>query len=400
MSRVVALWLALASGPALAAPDCEPLTEGAFRDLSLLLRSGVDRGDADLVETMVAEFDAQVSCLVFAPDPHALADILVLRAIAAYAAEGDWETPMAAALRIWPAVDRVVSSRHPLATWEPPEQAAPAPLHETRDRLYIDGLPDQGLPPPGSMALVQRTDGTWWNSWLVTPATPLPEGWVDEPVQPPPHVAVRGLVSLMGGAVSRTQTPDFDTDWLQTLEASDATMAGSGLSGGAVVTFHSPFGFLAHGTAWLLAKSPGIDGHVAGVWAPKNALLGVGVGTSSVETLEGPPDDSRLAARTGQSEQRRLYMLRYLAAVGQVRWGKQTTWQLETVVGGSNNLRRLSGEALVGLPGERTRNRWLLGLGASTVQGRFEQVDAGPNRTFSGGSSRAWLSVGWALGEW
>lgn len=392
------LWALLGQARA-AAPACEALDPSGFRDVSLLLRSGVDRGDDALVDAMIAELDTRIPCLTFAPEPHAWADILVLRAIAAYADGGDWQTPMAAALRIWPAVDRVVSSRHPLSSWEPPPVPGEGPLAHERARVYVDGLPTDRLPPPGVLSLVQRTDGTWWNSVVVGPDTPLPDGWEADHVVPAPHIATRASVAVGFAGIAPFQAPQFETDWIQDIGPGDRPGLAVGGRGDLITTFFSPFGVLVTGTGWASQQSPGLDLFASGVWAPRHLVLGVGGGTASVETIEGPRDGSPLAIQTGIEEIRRVYMLRY--AVGVLRLdggGDRLAWQVGLAGGGSANATRWSGDAELGLPHRAGRGRWLLAIGFASIEGRFEQVGSTAARTLTSGSARAWLSVGRAWG--
>lgn len=397
MSRVLALLL-LHGGAALAAPDCEPLDEAGFRDIALLLRSGVDRGDDSLVRTMSAELDARVPCMRFAPEPHTLADVLVLRAIAAYAAGGDWETPMAAALRIWPSVDRIVSSRHPLASWEPPEPTGWTAA-EARERLYVDGLPSQSVPGPADIALVQRTDGTWWNSWLTSPDNPLPEGWAQEPVVPPPHIRFQAVTSIGLAAMARYQDPNFESDWVQTVEPTDAPGVLLGGTGRVLATFYSPFGLTAAASGWLHPDSPGLDVHGAGVWAPKHLVLGIGAGTRAIEVFEGPVDGSPEALASGLQESHQRFMLRYPAALARLWWGRKARWEVGAVYGRSAAIQRWSFDAELELPRKTRGARWVLSFGLDSAEGRFEQIGVRRERTLSSGSARTWLGVGWAWGE-
>lgn len=392
--------LLLAAGWAqAAAPPCEALDAGGFRDLSLLLRSGVDRGDDALVDAMIAEFDARLPCLAFAPEPHAWADVLVLWSIAAYADGGDWQAPMAAALRIWPAVDRVVSSRHPLASWEPPPAGAEGPPADDRYRVYVDGLPATHLPPPGALALVQRTDGVWWNSAVARPGAPLPDGWEAARVVPPPHVATRATVAVGFAGIAPWQSPDFDTDWVQDVGPGDRPGGALGGRADLVSTFFSPFGVLVSGTGWGSAQSPGLDVHAAGVWAPPHLVLGLGGGTGSVETIEGPRAGSPLAVDTGVEEERRVYMLRYAVGVARVSGGDQLRWQVGLVGAGSANATRWAGDLELGLPRRSARARWLVGVGFAAIEGRFEQVGTTSARRLDAGSGRAWFVLGRAFGE-
>lgn len=399
MSRAWLLAGWLLATPALGAPqECEPLDATGFRDLSVVLRSGVDRGDVELVAAVNQELDARIGCLVFAPEPHAIADVLVLKAIAAYAAEGDWQTPMAAAVRIWPGVDRVVSARHPMASWEPPESRDDGVPANPRDRIYVNGLPADTLPPTDQLALVQRTDGTWWNSVWASPSEPLPSDWAQKAVVPPPHIGVRAITSLGLGPIARHQTPDFQTDWLQRIDPTESAALAAAGNVQLLTTFYSPFGLYASGSLWLSGVSPGLDAHATGAWAPGGLVLGLGVGTSSVETFEGPPDDSPLAAATGLEEIRQRYMLRYFTAVARLR-GPRGRWEVGLQAGRSANLGRWAGDVQWTLPGRGEPSPWGITLAFANVEGQFQQIGAGPGRTFSAGSSRAWLGLSRSWGN-
>ena len=178
MTAALVLWLGLFL-PALAddeeRPDsCEPLDASRFRDLLLQLQAGIDRGNLELSEQVIATMRHELPCLDFAPRSRQWAAYLVGEAVVRFAKGEDWEPAMATALRIYPNVDRGVSSRHPLASWEPPAPLSQGPRVPSMVTVYVDGMRAEQLPPSGELHLVQRTDGRFWNTWLAEPDTPVP----------------------------------------------------------------------------------------------------------------------------------------------------------------------------------------------------------------------------------
>ena len=174
--------------PTLSAPEdevaCSSLDREAFRSLVIDSQSALDRGDLDLLLTILEELDRDMACLAFAPEPRLWADLMVVQAVAAYAQDQDWKRPLAAALRIRPGIDRSVGRAHPMYDWLPPPADAGTPW-TGEATLYVDGTVSDTLPPQDGWYLVQKTDGEYWETHWQRGEPPAPE-WVALPVERPP----------------------------------------------------------------------------------------------------------------------------------------------------------------------------------------------------------------------
>jgi hypothetical protein len=377
---------------ALARPsDCVPLDEPGLRDLVVQLRSGVDRGDEALVGQMALEIDDRLPCLTFPPAPHTWAELLVLRAVTAYATDGEWESPMAAALRVYPGVDRVVSSRHPLASWEPPVlDAAQGPLPPPGVRVYVDGLPSATFPPRNQVALVQRTDGRWWNTVVVDADHALPSDWLEDAVVPPPHVGYSATLSAGYSWGTPWQDPQFRSDWVLPVTPGEQPLHGLTVRAQAGVALERPVAFLADASTTLTNRSPGTAALGAVAWNPGTAAVGVGVAVASVDVVQGPPDSRR-------GTQERLWLpggaaVARVATSGRFRWGLggDLTWGPAVV--------RVAADVGLGLPPGRN-GRWVVGFGFADTSATLEQQGPGAPRALKVGSRRLVASVGRSFGE-
>jgi hypothetical protein len=162
---------------------CRPLEREAFRSLVVDSQSALDRGDLDLLLAILDEIDRDVPCLEFAPAPRLWADLMVVQAVAAFAQDGDWKRPLAAALRIRPGIDRSVGRAHPMYDWLPPPEDDGTPW-TGEATLYVDGKESAALPPEDGWYLVQKTDGEYWETHWQRSEPPDPE-WVALPVERP-----------------------------------------------------------------------------------------------------------------------------------------------------------------------------------------------------------------------
>lgn len=180
----VGLGLALAA-PAHAATECELLEESEFIALVLNGQVAVDRGNPDTQESVVEELRLRIPCLAFAPRPRVFSDYLVLDALSAFARGADWQTPLAAALRVRPGVDRLVGGAHPMARFELTVNNATArqPI-PTGARVFVDGEPASALPVVGELHLVQITENGLWRSQLFKDA-PVPASFLSDPIEAP-----------------------------------------------------------------------------------------------------------------------------------------------------------------------------------------------------------------------
>lgn len=183
-ARVAFGVLLLVPAPTWAA-DCEPLDESAFTALVLDGQAAVDRGNPDTHQSVVDELRRRVPCLTFAPRPRVLTDFFVLDALSAFSTGGDWQTPLAAAIRIRPGVDRVVGDAHPMSRFEPP----PTPTSERQPvpagaQVFVDGEAAAALPPTEELHLVQVNDGGLWRSRLFKDEA-VPIAFLTDPIVPP-----------------------------------------------------------------------------------------------------------------------------------------------------------------------------------------------------------------------
>ncbi len=391
------LWILLAAPPAVAAEACEPLDEPAFRDLLLQLQAGIDRGDLDLSKEVVAAFETRIPCLTFAPEPRRWADLLVGEAIVRFAEGAPWEPVMTTALRIYPAVDRGVSSRHPLASWEPPEPSEPLDVVRASDNLWVDGLRAEALPPAHEVHLVQRTDGRFWNSIRTGPDQPLPPGWASAPVEQPDRVISWGAFGLGMGIGSIDQQPGFASDWTPTIAAGTRTAPALAAHAQGQATFYSAFGVYARATAWSWPESPGIGGHVAGIATWRVLTVGAGIGTASIEVIQGPTtpvvvDDQEV----GESHTR--YLPRYGVGVVHLRGGTDTRWHLGLALGGSGTTQRGLFEAHFA-PSEGGNGRWRIGATLEWIRGTVEEQGRS-QASVDVGSVRSGLHIGRVFGEY
>lgn len=269
------------SGGALAAPSCAPLDENEFRGYVLDAQSAIDRGDIEVPAAILHELDDRFPCLTFAPAPRMWAELLVARAIVEFSRGGDWQDPLAEALRIRPMIDRGVGPGHPLAHWEPPPPPPTGKPLPEGVRLYVDGFLSPTEPPTEGLHLVQKTDGTYWNS-IIIHDTSLPAGWTESPVELPARVLTWGRVGLLSAFGSFQQNASWPSDvW----EDVDHRVVRGGVVGDIQATFYAPVGVRAHG-AVTLGSSVWIDGWIAAVWAPGGFTFGLGAGQASVSQFE------------------------------------------------------------------------------------------------------------------
>lgn len=389
--------LLLAPTAASAQEACEPLDEQDFRGLLLQLQAGIDRGDLELSKDVLNAVDAGLPCLTFAPEPRRWADLLMGEAVVRFAEGQDWEPALTTALRIYPAVDRGVSSQHPLATWEPPSATPPLQVTEVGEGIYVDGLPAEKLPPSGEVHLVQRTDGRFWNTYRTGPNEPLPAGWEAQEVVQPPRVISWGAVGLGLGIASIDQTPDFGSDWTPTIAPGGRTAPALTVHTQGQATFYSAFGVYGRASAWSWSQSPGIDAQVAGIVNWKALTFGLGAGTGSVEIVQGPEIPVVLdEEEVGETTDR--FLPRYVLSMLHLRGGDDTTWHVGLSYGRLASTQRGLLEAHLA-PNPDNSGRWRVGATLEWI--RSGVVEQGrPRATADVGSVRSALHVGRVFGEY
>jgi hypothetical protein len=382
----------LALRVAVAAPDCAALDEPAFRSYVLDAQASIDRGDVELPAAILAEVLDQLPCLTFAPAPRMWADLLVAWAIVEFSRGGDWEGPLASALRIRPMIDRGVGPGHPLARWDPPDLPPSGPPVPSGVRMYVDGFPAPTMPPSAGTYLVQKTDGRFWNTVLVRD-TALPVAWAAEPVDQPARIQ---WWTRLGGSASIgafEQTTSWASDFYPSTSARHARV-------GAVLdlqaTFFSPVGLVAHGSA-TYATSLWLDGFVALAVAPGHATLGAGVGSASVSTLENQFADPAVVGPPSQQLER-VRQLRYpLGTVGYRSTGR-SRWDASLALGASPALVRYEAGAGLLLPpvsGALVR----VGLALDGRRAVYRQVVSARREVVVGGVQLG-LRLDWVAGEY
>lgn len=208
--------VALADKPVKIKPaDCEPLDEPSFRSFVLDAQAALDRDDAALNGQILVELDERLPCLTFAPAPRVWADLLVSKSIAAFAAQGDWQTPLAAAVRVRPQIDRGVGSAHPIGKWEPPAGEPPlsaGPL-PTGVVLWVDGVLATELPPVAGLHLVQRESGGQWVSRVLV-NEPIADDWLTGQVVQPLKFVIDAQISGGYEIYSAHQQPNWPSDYV------------------------------------------------------------------------------------------------------------------------------------------------------------------------------------------
>ncbi|MCA9490911.1 MAG: hypothetical protein KC621_13375, partial [Myxococcales bacterium] len=239
-----------------------------------------------LPSAILAEVEKRLPCLDHAPQPRMWADLLVCKAIVEYSRGGDWEGALATALAIRPAIDRGVGTGHPIHDWKPPPSPASGPPVPAGVRLFVDGFVSPVEPPAEGLHLVQKTDGRFWNSVLVSGGE-LPQGWVTAPVDQPPRIIAFARIGAVASAFVTHQTPsDLDS---QLYAPFDLRGPGGGLAGDIHATFFSPLGVLAQGSVLVHPRVPSVDGRVAAIGHWRALSVGAGVGLMTVHTWRFTP---------------------------------------------------------------------------------------------------------------
>ena len=276
-----------------AASTCEKLDSATFRASVVDAQTAIHRDDLELAEAQIKRVTNNVSCMGFAPEPRLWADLLVSIAVVNFAKQEDWEAPLAAAMRIRPATDRLVGVAHPIHDWTPPPSQPLEPV-TPRSRVYIDGTEVQAMPPPDGWYLVQKTDGTNWNTtWQRV--GPVSRAWLLAQVETPPRLGWEVELSAAGGYFTVYQTRPNRDDRPQIRSVYDldpppgtqgdfsayrCTEVGCGAFFGPEIsvrtTFFSRFGLAAYGTM-VFGRRPGLrDLHGMVHYVGPKVIIGVG----------------------------------------------------------------------------------------------------------------------------
>lgn len=288
---LLTLFVAIATAGPLA---CESLDESAFIDLVLQGQAAVDAGDAETHESRVAELQARIPCLAFAPRSRLLSEYYVLEALVRFAEGGDWQSALDAALLLRPGADRGVGDAHPMARHPAPEAPPASGIPVPPGRVvYVDGSRALELPSDRGLHLVQVTQGELWRSVRVDAAHPLPEGWFDEPFQVPRVWLWWGHagVALGPGGTTQKRADGWAFEEGQTPWAPNAAWTtvwpavvarGAVANGGVGLAAELEFAFAG------FSKPVGEHAQVALV-AGRSVFAGVGVGLGGNTRIEGDP---------------------------------------------------------------------------------------------------------------
>lgn len=315
-------------------PTCEKLGSERFRTLVVDSQSAVDRGDLPLLKTVLSEIERDVPCLDFAPPPRQWADLMMVWAIAAYAEGEDWRSPLAAALRIRPGIDRGVGRSHPIYDWTPPDPRPGGP-YEGEAVLYVDGRQSDYRPPSTGWYLVQKTDGEFWNSdWQRD--TPVSTAWMNERVERPPELFWQLALGLQAGGSHVAQHTEALTDDVWRPYGSryydialpyrpggaDFVRPGWGTLLKARVTFQHLGVDVGASVFWN--RAPGLrEGRISAIYDTRSWMAGAGLSLSDIflQVLPEPsarrPDGSELPAGFVASSE--THFERFYHLVGAVR---------------------------------------------------------------------------------
>jgi hypothetical protein len=373
------------AGAALAGTRCVPLDEDELRRLVLASQEALDRDDSTTHASIVDEAYARVACLTFAPPPRLWADLLVGVAIARFYRHEDWESPMAAALRAHPSVDRGVGGGHPLATFDPPPVEGTGGLAPEGVDLWVDGIETHTLPAPDGLHLVQRHEGRFWSTRIVQDAAVDPD-WLTDRMELPPHLATWGTVSLQVGGGSARQVPDWPSDYITFHKQGSGT---GGFAATAAATFWSPFGI------GLDVSLPGstktLGAHASGValWSHRGLDLGVGGGLVAIDVWEGTGDGAW-----------RPVPLPYLLVSAETRLGARARWNLGASAGAGRAVTRFDGRAGYAFPTDK-RIQWRVAGDFSRADASFEQPGfTDPEHLVASRNQRFMVQFGFDWGEY
>jgi hypothetical protein len=383
----IAFGIAIPSAARADGSTCEPLTPAEFGSLVFAAQTAVEKADADLHRSLVLELQSRLPCLQFAPSHRQWANYLVLEALMEFIQGGDWRGPCTAARTLWPAVDLLVSERHPIAqcsaSGDEPTMTEPAIAD-----AYVDGVLTREVPRTG-IHLVQYEHGGRWRT-IVMRGEPVDQAVLFATFPDAPKWewgAELGASVGVGGGVQRRVDWSMDPEagepvvpeddwvvaWPELSARGAATRARLALAGhveialpaltGAQVSTAEAFAGYAFQRGMIIAAGPG-----------------VGVGT----VIELDEND-------GASERRNVTMP-YGAVTCEVRRARH---DFGVVVGLGASTARLSLSAGLLQRTAGSHGSIRIGLATGLAGSRFEQPPV--SDTQAGGE--AW-SVVWHAGLW
>jgi len=420
--RAAAVALAVLIGPMAAVAqtaDCTPMDEVDFRGLVLQSQAAIDRGDAELSTEILREIEQRLPCLTYAPPPRLWSDYLVSRAIDAFAAKGDWQSSMDAALWLRPTVERGVASAHPLARYEAkpkPEGAGKAVPHSAE--VYVNGLRAETLPPDHGLWLVQRRDGKWWSTQLVLDGE-VSDSWLTTPVEGPPRIVIRmhvggGLGARYTNMARRWEGDTFDPDdiWQSDYLQDHNTRPVPMVHARGQTTFFSPFGVageVAHPATFGAGLQ--LDARAAAIFSPGGrSYLGGGLGLVALDLWEGVPQvwdpesgedleiDPTAPAEIRERYTWRTEELAYPHFTGLLRGPASNPWDFSVVVGLRANFFHLELDQGVPLHDDDGEIRWRLGFDVAYTGSNFQQTQNSDRKVLVG-EWRGGLEFSRILGE-
>lgn len=286
----------------------------------LLTASAVAAGEAPACASL-AEADFRALVL----DAQAAISL----AIVEFGRGGDWEAPLAGALRVRPGVDRFVGPGHPIAEWQaPPAKDGEPTAVPVGARVYVDGTVEPlAIPSSPGLRLVQRElDGRWATAVF---SGPVPAEWLTAPIRGRAVVERWAVASVrVGGGVWRQAThwetayiPD--RAWASSLEGLDLRV---GLSYGTICGELEATGSLRN-----LDDATAFGARITGLWRRGDLAVGPGAGVAAITTYQG----------VGEHGDYREVLAPYAYAVGQRRAGEGVRWDQSVLAGGSRSLLRI-----------------------------------------------------------
>lgn len=386
--------VALADKPVKIKPaDCEPLDEAGFRSFVLDAQAAMDRDDAALNVQILGELDERLPCLTFAPAPRVWADLLVSKSIAAFAAQGDWQTPLAAAVRVRPQIDRGVGSAHPIGKWEPPAgeppvSAGPLPSGVV---LWVDGVLATELPPVAGLHLVQRESAGQWVSRVVLDEA-IPPEWLTGVIVQPLTIVIDGQISGGYELYGVNQHPAWTSDYV-----ADGTTALGGpvLIARGVVRVRKA-AVLADVTGRFLSFEPLELGHAdvaVGARLRPRLYAGLGTGLYKYPTFLGSACFSEACAAVSEPT---VDWLDAVQVSGMLAWyGKDLD---SPVRGGATFSTRGRIWTVSAWWGRRIEGNWFYGVNSSFYGAELGQLGSPSSRTVTVSGGTLALEVGTRFG--
>ena len=379
--------IAIIAGVARAEPCTAGLDEVAFQTRILNAQTAADQAKPELHRHIVADLQARLPCLRFAPTPREWSEYLVLEALMEFGRGGDWQTPLDAAIALRPSVDRGVGEWHPFM------DHAPAPAAPVRKvvvpggvNVYVDGESAAEIPVGSGVHLVQREEGGRWRTF-VQRVDPVSIDWLVAPF--PARSTWRGVVHAalgggLGGGIQR-RSPQ----WGAVAGAGRPVVPNRGWWGlwphlavrGAIA--YGRFGLIGDVDAGLvdLSRIVGTHAQAFAGWTARGTWAGIGIGTGGSTLVE--------AGSANADYEKHVVPLVYAAATAQ-RWWQGGDLGLSAGIGPSG----AHGSAFVGVyPSLEGIGPLRLGVSGAGQRGRFVQPDR-PAATAWGINWRVGVEVG------